>query len=511
MKKLIIILALLSCGNVKAQEVIYHVFQRSFFDSNDDGHGDLKGMQQKLDYLQELGVTSILLTPLYQSEFYHNYFATDFEKIDQKYGTMSEYLSLVKEVHRRGMKIYQDVEMQYVTHEHPWYKDSFGNPASPFSKYVYYLDSANQKPFFFYHIPEFTIYNGLKQKIAVVNMNEPAVRKYTYDVLNFWLDPNKDGKFDDGVDGFRLDHMMDDLDNFHLVTNLFKNFWTPITTDLKKTNPNIVITAEQANWFSLGLEYLNDAKVDRVFSFRLWWAIETLDKKNIIKAADSSLLYNPEGKQQIVFVENHDTRRLASVKGMTSEKLKVAATLNILIGGVPSIYYGQELGMKGKQIKGATDGNDIPIREAFEWSSTGTGKGMALWYKNTGPWWDSTSIKPDDGISFEEQRKDPSSLWNHYRKIIALRKSSSALSSGKYRAVSNENDNVVSFLRCTTNETVLVVVNLSAVNQHTTVSFGPGDQFKSANGLNTKASINVANSAIGLDISPYDVKVFRLK
>src|SRR6187551_3164282 len=295
MQKSIIIICILLTFKVNAQEVIYHVFQRSFFDSNNDGHGDLKGMEIKLDYLQDLGVTSILLTPLYQSAFYHNYFATDFEKIDPKYGTMEEYLSLVKEVHKRKMKIYQDVEMQYVTHEHPWYISSLNNIASPYSKYVYYDDAENKKPFFFYNIPEFTTYNGLKQKIAVVNMNNPAVRQYTFDVLNFWLDPNNDGKFDDGVDGFRFDHMMDDLDNFKKVPNLFKTFWTPITLDLKKTNPNITLIAEQANWFSLGREYFRDANIDRVFAFYLSWAIEKMDKKELIKAADSTLTGNPKG------------------------------------------------------------------------------------------------------------------------------------------------------------------------------------------------------------------------
>ncbi|MGQ3087669.1 alpha-amylase family glycosyl hydrolase, partial [Flavobacterium sp.] len=87
-KKIILSFTILLTLNASAQrEVMYHVFQRSFFDSNGDGHGDLKGMQQKLDYLQQLGVTTILLTPLYQSDFYHNYFATDFEAIDKEYGT----------------------------------------------------------------------------------------------------------------------------------------------------------------------------------------------------------------------------------------------------------------------------------------------------------------------------------------------------------------------------------------------------------------------------------------
>lgn len=491
-----------------SQEVIYHVFQRSFFDSNGDGHGDLKGMEQKLDYLQDLGVTSILLTPLYQSEFYHNYFATDFEKIDPEYGTMNEYLSLVKEIHKRKMKIYQDVEMQYVTQDHIWYKDSFNNPESKYSKYVYYLDSLNQKPFFFYHISEFTTYDNSKQKIAVVNMSNPEVRKYTSDVLNFWLDPNKDGKFDDGVDGFRFDHMMDDLDNFNLVSNLFKDFWTPVVQDLKKTNPEISIIAEQANWFSLGREYFKNAEVDRVFAFYLSWAIEQLNKKELIKAADSTLTKNPAGKEQIVFIENHDTRRIASVDGMDREKLKVTATLNLLLGGVPLIYYGQELGMKGKQMKGVTDGNDIPIREAFEWYASAKGPGMAFWYNNTGPWWDSTNVKPNDRISLEEQKGDPESLYNHYKKMIKIRKSSPALAYGKYQVVENNHNNVFSFLRYTNTENVLVMVNLSNIPAQIIVK----EKFKTANSLlNGETLKGGKNKDLSLALAPYGVQVYKLK
>src|SRR5258706_3697101 len=84
-------------------EIIYHVFQRSFYDSNGDGQGDLNGIRSKLDYLQGLGITSILLLPLFDANCYHNYFANDFEKIDAEFGTMDDYIALVKEVHRRGM------------------------------------------------------------------------------------------------------------------------------------------------------------------------------------------------------------------------------------------------------------------------------------------------------------------------------------------------------------------------------------------------------------------------
>jgi glycosidase len=510
MKRTLLIWLVFLTTATQAQEVIYHVFQRSFFDSNGDGHGDLKGMEQKLDYLQDLGVTSILLTPLYQSEFYHNYFATDFEKIDPEYGTMDDYLSLVKEVHNRRMKIYQDVEMQYVTQDHRWYKESFNNPQSAYGNHVYYLDSLNQKPFFFYNIPEFTTYDNTKQKIAVVNMNNPEVRQYTFDVLNFWLDPNKDGKFDDGVDGFRFDHMMDDLDNFNKVSNLFKNFWTPLVKDLKKTNPGIKIIAEQANWFSLGREYFKNAAVDRVFAFYLSWAIEQMNKKELIRAADSTLTKNPERKEQIVFIENHDTRRIASVKGMEREKLKVTATLNLLLGGVPLIYYGQELGMQGRQMKGKTDGNDIPIREAFEWYADAKGPGMAFWYKNTGPWWDSTNVKPDDRISLDEQKGDPRSLFNHYKRMIELKKSNPSLASGRYKVVENNNDRIFTFLRYTDTEAVVVIVSLSSLSESMLVKLGSDKKYRSATSLINGGVRQLGNNSFVQELPPYGMQVYKL-
>ncbi|WP_159800625.1 alpha-amylase family glycosyl hydrolase [Flavobacterium sp. MK4S-17] len=509
MKKIVTLLVCLLCfGTANSQEVIYHVFQRSFYDSNGDGHGDLEGIRQKLDYLKELGVTSILLTPLYQSDFYHNYFATNFEKIDLKYGVMKNYRDLVREAHQRGFKIYQDVEMQYVTGRHPWFTESYKNPKSEYSEYLYYNDKNNEKPYYFFDIPEFTLYDNKKEQIIVVNMKSPKVKEYTFNVLKFWADPDGDGNFADGVDGFRLDHMMDNLDNSGKLTNLFADFWQPLLTDLKKINPDLKIVAEQADWASYGHDYLTKGGVDRVFAFRLKYAINTFDKQKIAAAADSTFNYMPKGKEQVVFLENHDTSRFASEEGMNLGKLKVAAALNILIGGIPSIYYGQEIGMKGTQLKGKTDGNDIPIREAFEWYADGEGKGMALWYKDTGMWWDNTNMKPNDGISLEEQRKDKKSLWNFYKELIHIRRSQKAVALGEYKQAKNSNDKVFSFTRSYNGEKVLVFVNLSGEEQALSIQ-------ETINVNNPKVLIGseagrVSKGGRTLIMPPYDVQVWRL-
>jgi glycosidase len=443
-------------------EIIYHVCQRSFYDSNGDLNGDLNGLRQKLGYLQDLGVTSIMLLPLYEADCYHNYFANDFDKIDPEFGTMEEYITLVKDIHKRGMKIYMDMESQYVTSKHVWWKDAVGNLKSEYSDYLLFDDAEHKIPStMVFDLRELKSYDGSTIKVTTVNLKSPKVLEYNIKLFSFFMDPNQDGKFDDGVDGFRLDHAMNHLDAKPTLTNLFTEFWKPLIAEIKKVNPKINIVAEQADWNDYGFDYFEKATVDRMFGFGLKQAILSFDKQQLIQNADVLLNKTPKGKDQLIFIENHDLDRFASLE-TNFKKQKVAAALMLLIGGVPSIYYGQEIGMQGKSYSfGNTDGNDIGRREAFDWYQSGEGKGMAFWYKNTGNWWTNKNQKSNDGISLEEQKQDPNSLFNFYKKIIKLRQSNDALANGKYENVQNNSSSVFSFYRKEGNNTMLVAVNLA--------------------------------------------------
>jgi len=490
------------------EEIIYHIFQRSFYDSNGDLHGDLNGIRLKLDYLQKLGVTAVLLTPLYESVFYHNYFSSDFKKIDPKYGTLNDYLALIKELHRRGMKFYMDMETQYVTEDHIWWKDGLNNLNSPYSDYIIYDDKEHTKPTsIVFGVNGLTGYDSVYRKITTVNLNSPRVLDYNYQLFKYWMDPNGDGRFDDGVDGFRLDHMMDDLDGKHLMPHLFKTFWNPLISKLRLVNPQIKIIAEQAQWLSLGLDYLQYAGVDRVFAFRLCYSIRAFDKKMLTENADSTFNATPAHKQQIVFLENHDTPRFSyGVKG-DAGKLKIGAALNLLIGGVPSIYYGQELGMTGNSASfGPTDANELPDREAFEWYKTDQGKGMAYWYKQTGPHKDTfNNDKPNDGVSLEEEQNDPNSLWNFYRKMIDIRKANPVISKGRYKTLNNDNDKVFSFMRYEDGKRFIVAVNLSDKPMSTNISHDGGRTLKVLYGT-AKSLIN--NDVIAVNLPAYGIQVW---
>lgn len=492
-------------------EIIYHVFQRSFYDSNGDMHGDFNGLRLKLDYLQTLGVTSILTIPIYQSVYYHNYFASDYDKVDPKYGTMQDFITLLKEVHRRGMKLYLDMETQYVTEDQTWWKDAYGNPKSKYSDYILWDDSTNLKPSsIVFGVHGLQGYNGVNKQITTANLYSKGIQEYNYQLFKKFVDPNNDGKFDDGVDGFRLDHMMDDLDLKGRLTNLFGKFWQPLLARLKQVNPALIIIAEQAEWNDFGFDYFDKGHVDRVFAFRLQKAIASFNKKELEAAADTTLGMMPAGKLQVVFIENHDMKRFASAVKKDSGKLRVAAALNILLGGIPSIYYGQELGMFGAGgfgRFGSSDGNDIPMREAFEWNKADTGKGMALWYKNTGGWWDSTNLIPNDGVSLEEEEHDPASLYNFYRSIIKLRKSNEAFFGGKYKTLSNNNDNVFSFYRYTNNKKAVVAVNLSNNVQEAIIDIS-GKKQEVIFGNYKPATSN--SNMLSVTLQPYDVIAWEL-
>lgn len=420
-----------------ADEVFYHVFNRSLRDSDGDGHGDLQGMIDSLDYLQELGVTSILLTPLYPSRFYHNYFASDFEGIDPEYGTMEDYYRLVEEVHRRDMKIYLDQEIQYVAYDHYWFKDAHENPDSLYSDYFVWHGPDNTQP----DEGPFSIvvakhWLDLETGITTLNMQSPELTAWFTDYFLTWVDPDGDGDFSDGVDGFRIDHMMDNLDGRNVHTDLFAGFWRPLFEKVRAVNPDVRFIAEQSDW-GYGEDYLTRGDADFVFAFPLGEAIRSFDKAKIVEAIRTTAAVTPADRHQLVFIENHDMNRVASDPGMTDTHLRTAAALGILLEGTPLLYYGQELGMRGVQdMSYETDEKDVGIREAFEWEAKADAPIHANWYRNARErYWTGKHSMDDDGISVQEQDADPSSLLNCYRRLLDLRKTNPALSHGSLTIV----------------------------------------------------------------------------
>ena len=445
------------------REVFYLVFVRSFADSNGDRIGDFRGLEQRLGYLQALGVTAILLTPIVPSTTYHNYFTSRFDAVEPAYGDIAAFQHLVDAIHHRHMKVFLDEEIQYVEWGHPWWTESAGHPDSPYAGYILYkhgADSPAEQGFL--ETTPFVGYDGRPARIAVVNLESPEVRRYFEGVFAWWLDPHHDGSFSGGVDGFRIDHMMDDLDHMGRLNHLNERFWAPLFTRARAVNPAISIIAEQADW-EYGDDLLRQGDVDIVYAFPLRKAIVTLDRDAIAAAIEGTQAHTPAGKGQLIFIENHDTDRFASLVGGDARKERIGAALTTLLKGSPLIYYGQELGMKGLQLHGpASDGNDIPVREAFRWTTGVEDTGSATWYRGKESWWTHRYAQDHDGISVAEQQGHSGSLLEFYRQLLQLRRTHPELQLGEQQVVATDAPGLLLVRRTWGSREALVAINLSA-------------------------------------------------
>ncbi|TNJ43508.1 hypothetical protein FGF67_11355 [Tamlana fucoidanivorans] len=451
------------------EEIFYLIFPRSFFDSNGDRIGDLNGVTQQLDYIQDLGITSIIMTPLYPSSYYHNYFTHDYYGIDSEFGTVDDYFNMVKEIHRRGMKFYMDTELQYVIKEHPWFGESFQNPNSEFSNYVMYKDSLNTEPeTMVFDLKGLKSYDGYYTDITIVNLYKEEVAEYIKDYYAFWVDPNGDGSFEDGVDGFRIDAFHNDQLKKGILTNLAQGFWKPIIDNSKRINPDVTFVAEQATWDDGDAHsWMKKSGVEVAYSFGLHFNVNNPTiLREYFKWSKQDL---PEGKNMFAFLDQHDTDRVLSKIGNNTAKNKQLATLTYLMKFIPYIYYGQEIGMTGKReelirhesLLELSDGLDISVREPFEWTADINEAGNALWFENVQPYWEKKSIKSKDGISVEEQINNPNSLLNFYRKILKFRSSNSAFTTGEFEIIQHENDSTFTYCRWNNLSGYILAFNLT--------------------------------------------------
>jgi glycosidase len=490
-------------------EVVYQIFVRSFRDSNHDRIGDLRGIQEELGYLHDLGVTSLLLTPINPSPTYHNYFASSIWGVDSAYGDAAALHALVEAVHAQGMRIYLDEDDQYATGDNPWLKESLGHPDSRYGRYILYRDPGNTQPEpIIFGLTALPTWTGERIPVAPVNLLDPGVQQAIESLFVSLVDPNRDGRFDDGVDGFRLDHMMDDLDGNPRLTHLFAGFWAPLFAATRAANPGVKFIAEQADW-GFGEDWLTRGGADWVFAFPLERAIGTLNRDSIAAAIVQTLQRTPPGKGQLVFIENHDVSRFASRVDGDLRKEKVGAAFAVLLEGTPLIYYGQEIGMRGKQSNVfPSDANDIPDREAMRWTPRLTDPGSAIWYRDTGPWWTQRYNRDGDGVSVAEESGDPQSLLSFYRRLLAIRHSRVELREGDERIVATDRRDVLAVLRSTPAAASLLLVNLADSATTVTLSRDGVPAALAARGLEdllSGASVHGPAGALRVRLAPFGV------
>ena len=484
-------------------EVYYQVFLRSYYDSDGDGQGDFAGLRSKLDLLQELGVTTLWLNPIQSSALYHNYFVDDFVSPDPEFGSVGEFRLLMESAHARGMRILIDMETQYITHDHRWFQESYGKPGTSFSHFVDYLDDDNLQPNSaiagLSAIPGF---DGAMVGVTSLKLNEPDVVDAMKQVYAFWLDPNGDGDLSDGVDGFRIDHTMDDLDDKGRSVHLFSHYWRPIVESARAINPQVFFLAEPAQWSSFGGELLNETRMDAVFDIPLMFAIRSRLAINIWQTLDAGRLERATAQQGLALIENHDMNRIADGELADSRWPYAAAAVNLLLPAPPVIYYGQELGVRGHKVEATNDGADIPVRAAFPWFASGDGFGVAHWYRDSGNWLAEVLANHQPAISLERQYQQPDSLWNFYRELIALRRSEPALWRGDIQRLPVGDEQVLAFGRSDDdgNTRFIVIINLG--NQPVSVQ----PDWSTLTGVNSLTSLRgVLSTAVDQQLLPEEL------
>lgn len=426
----------------------YEVFVYSFYDSDGDGIGDLKGVEEKLDYIENLGFDGIWLMPIFPSPTYHKYDATDYYSIDPDYGTMEDFDSLLSSCHQRGMEVLLDLALNHTSVEHPWFTDhpeyyNFSDePKSGYAKTERDGETVYYEARFWEGMPD-------------LNLDREAVRGEIKDIASFWLSK--------GVDGFRLDALTS-----YYTDQKDENveFLTWFSDTVKELSPEAYLVGEAwleqsayAKYYESGIDSLFDfefagqegiiasvVKGNRPASYYA----EALEKEEALYASYNEDFINAP------FYTNHDMARSAGYYAYDDgSKTKLAQGLNLLMTGNAFVYYGEELGMKGS-------GKDENKRAPMYWSSEAGAKGMT----EPPPGMDRFDMK---FASAEEQLSDPGSILSYVWSALFCRRTYPVIARGRTTVVPElTGETVCGFTREMPEgsyEPVEIVINLSETEQ----------------------------------------------
>lgn len=395
----------------KPNDIYYEIFVRSFHDSNGDGIGDINGITKKLDYLKDLGISGLWLTPIHPSPTYHKYDVLNYKEIDSEYGTLNDYKNLVNEAHKRNIKILLDFVVNHTSSEHPWFKAACDN--NPIFKDFYvWSDTAKTNGWYGNpKCPQNKYYAFFWERMPDLNFDNKAVRDEIINAGIFWVK-------EIGIDGFRLDAAQHVYDPNDVIFN--NKWWSEFRSAIKKQNPNAFIIGEVWNKDSIVATYLKSS-LDASFNFDLSVAINNVIKdtnasgfiEKLVKTHQLYKSYNPNFVDAI-FISNHDQDRYRSSFDNNIYKTKQAFALLMTLPGIPFLYYGEELGMLGKFP-------DEYRREPMLWNESGLGN--TTWEKPR-----YSSLKTVEPLSI--QASDSSSIYSYYKNLIAIRNSNSILSHG---------------------------------------------------------------------------------
>ena len=500
------------------EAVAYQVYPRSFNDSNGDGIGDLPGLIEKLDYLENLGIDVIWLSPMYPSPNDDNgYDISDYKGIMSEFGTMDDFDQLLSSIHQRGMKLILDLVVNHTSDEHPWFIESKSSKASAKRNWYIWADPKpdgsepnNWESIFNGSTWEFDestkqyYFHLFSKKQPDLNWENPDVRQAVFDMMNWW--------FEKGIDGFRVDaitHIKKNFEAGDLPIPDGKKFAPAFDVDMnqpgiqewlqemkdKSLSRYDIMTVGEANGVTPNdaEEWVGEenGKFNMIFQFEHLGLWSTGDTKFDVKSYKQVL--NRWQKQlenvgwNALFIENHDQPRRVSTwgddKNYWYESATSHATAYFLQQGTPFIYQGQEIGMTNYPFESIESFNDVAVKteyqivkkeggdvnqllDKYKMENRDNARTPMQWNNSinggftTGkPWF---HVNPNyTEINVKQQLNDKFSILSYYKALIQLKKSDLIYTYGKFSMVDAENEQIFAYTRSFKNNTVLIVANLT--------------------------------------------------
>ncbi len=443
-------------GRDPRDDVFYQIMPIAWRDSDNDAQrfGDFGGMTASLPYLRSLGVSSVWMTPIFTSPAYHGYQHMPPNALNPWFGTEAQFWAFVNAAHADSVKVFIDLVAYQVSQNSVYFTDSHNNPASPYSSYLAWTNAGNTT----FNGGSYTTWNGSTVGEITWNLANPTVTSLVDGWCQHWMDPNGDSDPSDGIDGWRLDHVVRD-EGYGYTTA----WWQQWKDAILAKNPSAFTFAEQGDWGSHGAEFMgpHDATFTVPFMFAARSAISAENAAGLYSEMKATIAALPAGHTYIGILGNHDVDRLSSNTGNVAGHNKVAAAILMTQPFPPCIYFGDELGMRGTKGSYGGDANDIPMREPFKWLAT-AGAPMSNYFVLNASAYNGRVERNNDGRSVAEQTGVTGSLLETYRSLIAMRKQHVALRRGEYTEVVNSSSAVYAFLRqAAGQETLLVAINLS--------------------------------------------------
>ncbi|RAL20630.1 maltose alpha-D-glucosyltransferase [Lujinxingia litoralis] len=487
--------------------IIYEVHVRSFYDSDGDGIGDLPGLTQRLDYLEELGVTALWLLPFYPSPLKDDgYDIAGYTEVHPDYGTLRDFQTFLREAHRRGLKVITELVLNHTSDQHPWFQRARRAPRGSVERDFYVWsdtpDRYREARIIFSDVKHSNwtydpvagqyFWHRFYDHQPDLNFDNPQVRKAVFEIVDFWMKM--------GIDGLRLD----------AITYLYERegttceglpethaFLRDLRAHVDERYEDRMLLAEANLWPEDAVAFFGQGdECHMAFHFplmpRLFMAVEMEDRQPIVDILDQTPRL-PPGCQWALFLRNHDEltlemvtdeerdfmyrafapelrmrvnlgirRRLAPLLRGDSRKIRLLYALLLSLPGTPIVYYGDEIGMGDNYHLGDRNG----VRTPMQWSADRNGG-----FSRANPQSLFLPVITDPSYHYlstnvEVQENQPASLLRWIKRLIALRQRSPALRSGELTIIPCTNHRVLAMRRTTDDDDALIVINLSHAAQH---------------------------------------------